>query len=142
MESTPVPPAPPAPEPIRLIVVDDDSGIRTLLEVSVSLDPRFELVGTAASAGEALRVLADLGDARVDLVLLDVTLPDRDGIEVLGDVRAAAHGARVALFTGWNDPETLERATRAGADGIFPKDGSPRKLLDSLAAMCGAQPEP
>lgn len=133
MDSTPDP-QPDSPGRIRLVVVDDDAGIRTLLEVTVTLDPRFELLGTAASGAETLTVLSEqAGD--VDLVLLDVTLPDRDGIELLADCRVAAPHARLALFTGWSDPDTRDRAHAAGADGMFPKDGDPRKLLDGLAKM-------
>lgn len=125
---------------VRLLVVDDDLGIRTLLELSISLDPRFALVGAAASGGECLALLekhAFTGD--VDVVLLDVTLPDADGIELLGRVRAIAGDVQIALFTGWSDPDTLERARAAGADAVFAKDGEPRRLLDGIAALTVGQ---
>jgi DNA-binding NarL/FixJ family response regulator len=124
----------PAPGPIRLLVVDDDAGIRTLLEVSVRLDERFELVGSAATGADCLDRLR--GSEHVDVVLLDVTLPDVDGIDLLGQVHELAADARIALFTGWSDPETLERAREAGADAVFAKDGEPRRLLDGIAALC------
>lgn len=119
-------------DPIRLLVVDDDAGIRTLLEVSISLDPRFELAGAAGCGAECIEQLRD----DVDVVLLDVSLPDIDGIDLLARVRQLAASARIALFTGWSDPETLRRARAAGADAIFAKGGEPRRLLDGLAAMC------
>jgi DNA-binding NarL/FixJ family response regulator len=119
---------------IRLLVVDDDAGIRTLLEVTVRLDERFELVGSAATGSDCLEYLRS--GAAADVVLLDVTLPDVDGIELLATVRELAGNARIALFTGWSDPETLERARAAGADAVFAKDGEPRRLLDGLAALC------
>ncbi len=121
---------------IRLIIVDDDEGIRTLLEVTISLDDRFTLVGAAANAADALTLLRGLDEAmRPEVVLLDVTLPDRDGIELVSDVHAASPGAKVALFTGWSDAETLARAGAAGADAVFSKDGDPRGLLDGLAGL-------
>lgn len=118
--------------PIRLFVVDDDAGIRTLLEVTVSLDPRFELAGTAATGADCLD---QLEGARSDVVLLDVTLPDVDGIDLLRDVRDVVGTSKIALFTGWNDAATLDRARAAGADAVFAKDGEPRRLLDGLAAL-------
>jgi DNA-binding NarL/FixJ family response regulator len=121
--------------PIRLLVVDDDAGIRTLLEVSVRLDPRFVLAGSAATGSDCMATLTASPD-EIDAVLLDVTLPDVDGIELLPKVRDAAAGARIALFTGWSDPETLDRARAAGADAVFAKDGEPRRLLDGIAALC------
>lgn len=123
-------------ERIRLLVVDDDDGIRTLLEVTISLDPRFELLATAATAADALERIRELEvDVCPDVVLLDVTLPDRDGIELLGDLRAVCPASRIALFTGWSDDETITRATQAGADAVFRKDGDPRGLLDSIARL-------
>lgn len=122
--------------PIRLLVVDDDEGIRTLLEVTISLDPRFALVGSAANAADALATLRGcLGETCPDVVLLDVTLPDQDGIELVADVRAVAPDIKVALFTGWSDDETIARAEAAGADAVFGKDGDPRGLLDGLATL-------
>jgi DNA-binding NarL/FixJ family response regulator len=124
---------------IRLVVVDDDEGIRTLLEVTISLDARFTLIGSAGNAADALTLLQGLaGDARPDVVLLDVTLPDRDGIELVADVKSAAAGTKVALFTGWSDDETMGRAEAAGADAVFGKDGDPRGLLDGLADLCSS----
>lgn len=126
-----------ATRPLRLLVVDDDEGIRTLLEVSIGLDPRFELVGTASNGADAIRAFdRSPGDVAFDLVLLDVTLPDVDGIDLVARVRAAASNARVALFTGWTDRETHDRAKAAGADAIFAKDGDPVRLLDGLAKLC------
>jgi DNA-binding NarL/FixJ family response regulator len=122
---------------IRLLVVDDDAGIRTLLEVTIGLDERFELVGSASTAADALRASCSCaGLDQLDLVLLDVSLPDGDGIELLGDLRAVSGDARVAIFTGWSDDATIERARLAGADAIFGKDGDPRRLLDGLADLC------
>lgn len=130
----------PARSPTRLLIVDDDAGIRALLEVTIALDPRFVLAGSAATGAECLRLLVGDSDPRcgeVDMVLLDVTLPDVDGIDLLGEVRRHAGNARVALFTGWSDPQTLNRAREAGADAVFAKDGEPRRLLDRLAALDG-----
>ena len=81
------------------------------------------------------RLTACVDGACPDVVLLDVTLPDGDGIELLGELRAASPTSRIALFTGWSDEATIERARVAGADAVFPKDGDPRGLLDSLAVL-------
>lgn len=129
---------PSRPDAIQLVVVDDDFGIRTLLEVATSLDPRFALIGAAGSGAELLELLRTHDDdaPAIDVVLLDVTLPDGDGIDLLHDARAAATQARIALFTGWTDSDTLQRAQDAGADAVFSKDGDSQRLLDSLAALC------
>ncbi len=123
------------PTTIGLLVVDDDAGIRTLLEITASLDPRFEVVGLASTGSEAIERVTSLD--QVDIVLLDVTLPDRNGIELVSDLRhhASNRDVMIALFTGWTDSETIARAREAGADTVFGKDGDPRGLLDSLAEL-------
>lgn len=127
-----------ASSPLRLLVVDDDEGIRTLLEVSIGLDPRFELLGTASTGADAIRAAVDHAPhgAGVDVVLLDVTLPDVDGIDLVAAMREQVGDARIALFTGWSDRQTHDRAKAAGADAVFQKDGDPVRLLDGIAALC------
>jgi CheY-like chemotaxis protein len=124
-----------ATDAIRLLVVDDDEGIRTLLEINATLDGRFAVAGTAASGAEALERVVTQGPIHV--VLLDVTLPDADGIDIVRELkqRAGDPAPAVALFTGWSDPATHERARAAGADAVFGKDGDPKRLLDSLAQL-------
>lgn len=120
--------------PIRMIVIDDDHGIRTLLEVTTKLDPRYELVATGASGADAQRILLER-DNNVDLMLLDVTLPDVNGIELLATLHRTHSSMRIALFTGWSDDATIARAKEAGAAGVFAKDGDPHGLLNSLAQL-------
>ena len=129
---------PTAPDTLQLLVVDDDDGIRTLLEVTASLDPRFDLVAMAGCGSDAVEALRSCSHD-LDVVLLDVTLPDRDGIELVRDLRTIAPTVRIALFTGWSDDETLARARDAGADAVFGKDGDPQLLLDRLAALCAGR---
>jgi len=122
--------------PLRIVAVDDDPGIRALLEVTIGLDPRFQLVGMAASAADVVVQVAEAGrDAPVDVVLVDVSLPDGNGIEVLPELRALAPNARIALFTGWSDAETAERALAAGADAVYEKTGDPIRTLEQLCSL-------
>lgn len=122
--------------PLRVLVVDDDAGIRALLEVTIGLDSRFALAGVASSATDARDLLESAAaDGPLDVVLLDVTLPDGDGIELLPQIRALAPAARVVLFTGWSDVRTAARAQEAGADGVYEKTGDPIALLEDLCAL-------
>ncbi len=118
-----------------MLVVDDDEGIRTLIEVTASLDARLEVVGSAHSGEDALAKLRARAGA-VDLVLLDVSLPDVDGIELVASVRELASSAAIALFTGWSDDETRSRAVASGADAVIGKDGDPQQLLERLFRIC------
>lgn len=124
--------------PARILVLDDDFGIRTLLEMTIAIDPRFELVAAAATAAE-LRTAVQLAvPATIDIILVDVTLPDGNGVELIAELRTIVPHARLALFTGWTDPRLNEQAAAAGADAVYPKDGDPAGLLESLAALVGA----
>lgn len=121
---------------LGVLVVDDDPGICTLLEVMFSLDARFTLAGIARNAAEA-RERASALDSAIDVMLLDVTLPDSNGIDLLEELRSTVPTSRFAMYTGWSDdPATITRATAAGADAIFRKDLAPPELLDGLARLC------
>ncbi|MCW2961135.1 MAG: uncharacterized protein JWM90_1522 [Thermoleophilia bacterium] len=121
--------------PARVLVLDDDFGIRTLLEMTFSLDARFELVKAAGTAAELRQALQDADPVTINAVLVDVTLPDANGVELITELRPILPHARLALFTGWSDPKLNEQAREAGADAVFQKDGDPARLLDGLAAL-------
>jgi DNA-binding NarL/FixJ family response regulator len=125
----------PTQGPARILVLDDDFGIRTLLEMTLSIDARFELVAATASAAELRTALQLAVPTTVDVVLVDVTLPDANGVELIAELRSAMPHARLALFTGWTDPQLTEAATTAGADAVFTKDGDPSRLLDGIAGL-------
>lgn len=121
--------------PVRLLLVDDDDAIRMLLQVTAEYDERFELVAAAGSGSELLEAVTAAGCDHVDAVVVDVTLPDRDGVELVAELRALLPSAAIALFTGWSDPELDERARAAGADCIFTKTTDMRQLFDELVAL-------
>jgi DNA-binding NarL/FixJ family response regulator len=118
-----------------LLLVDDDDAIRLLLQVTAEFDERFELVAAARSGQELMAALDEAGADHVDAVVVDVTLPDRDGIELVAELREQLPNAAIALFTGWSDPELDERARVAGADCVFTKTTDTRKLFDELVAL-------
>ena len=116
----------------RVLVVDDDPGICALLRMSIDLDPRFELAAQATTAHEARELVRE---ADFDIALIDMTLPDGDGIELLADLHELRPDARLVLFTGWDDERTLDRAIEMGAAAVFRKDVSPPLLLDQLHCL-------
>ena len=93
-----------------LLVVDDEPNIRRVLELSLG-DEGYRVL-TAATAAEASRLLAA---ERVDLVLTDLQLPDRSGLELLADIRASRADLPVILITAYGTVESAVRAIRAGA---------------------------
>ena len=96
----------------KVLVVDDDFMVAKLHGRYVSAVPGFEVVGAAHSGAEALRAAHAL---RPDLLLLDIFLPDMDGIAVLRELRAAGLGTDALFITAARDVDTIRSALRAGA---------------------------
>lgn len=119
------PQLPPQP-PRRVAIVDDDVRIRTLLRLE--LEDLGAQVQCFSSAEEAINGISNDG---VDMVLLDVGLPEMDGITCLRRLRNQGVTATVILMSGHWDPEDDGEIRAAGADGYVIKTGLPA-LLDDL----------
>jgi len=110
-----------------VLVVDDEPGMRHFLEKALA--PRVARVLCADSAEAAEPLLAQ---HHVDLVVLDIALPGRNGIALLKDLRAQGHGAEVVLITAFADLDTAIEALRAGAGDMLLK---PFRLAQLLGAV-------
>ncbi|MCL5969203.1 MAG: response regulator transcription factor [Betaproteobacteria bacterium] len=120
----------PAPTPpIRLLVVDDHNLFRRGLIALLAQDARFEVVGEAADASQALQVL---GQQRPDLVLLDNHMPGVLGVQAIADLKRAQPGVRVLMLTVSENVEDLAAGLRAGADGYLVKTINTDALCDSI----------
>lgn len=100
------------PDPLRVLIVDDDFMVVSIHTRFVERISGFTVVGTAANGTEALARIAEL---RPDLVLLDVHLPDTTGIEVLRHLRGAGDDVGVLMVTAAREAETVRAAAAAGA---------------------------
>ncbi|MGW2238516.1 response regulator transcription factor [Streptomyces sp. NPDC001759] len=124
----PEPPA--APSPYRLLVVEDDPGIRMLLESALRLSG-YSVAG-AATGGDALR---DIEALRPDLVLLDVMLPDLDGFEVTRSLRAAGVRTPVLFLTARGEVADRIAGLSAGGDDYVTKPFSIEEVLLRIRAI-------
>ena len=119
-------------ESIRVVIADDHAvvrqGIRGVLEEIDGL----QVVGEAAD-GPAALALTEMHAP--DLVVLDVTMPGKTGIEVARALRDAGTGVRVLLLSMHDEPEYVLEAVRAGADGYVLKDVSPAELRAAVTAV-------
>ena len=112
----------------RVLLVDDHPMIGSALE-SLLRDSEFELVGRARTASQALTFVRTLSP---DIVLLDVHLPDRSGIEVLRQLRQSDGKAAVILLTAGMDDMALHAAHEQEPDGIVLKTSDPAHLIECL----------
>lgn len=121
---------------IRLVVVDDHALFRRGLIGLLADMADFEVVGEAANGREALRVI---DQARPDLVLLDVNMPEMDGIGVVQALRAHKTSPRVLMLTISQNDEDLFGAIRAGADGYILKNTEPEDLRRAILHISQGQ---
>ncbi len=111
--------------PIRLLVADDHPVVRDGLVAMLGTQPDFAVVGEAATGAEAVRQADKL---KPDVILLDLEMPELDGVEALRRVRAARDDARVIVFTAFDTDDRIVAALQAGASGYLLK-GTPRDEL-------------
>lgn len=110
---------------IRILVVDDHPVVREGLVAILSTQADFAVVGEASAGLQAVELCQQL---QPDLVLLDLELPDLDGVAVLERLDLAATNRRVLVFTAFDTDERIIGAVRAGAQGYLLK-GAPRDEL-------------
>jgi DNA-binding NarL/FixJ family response regulator len=123
---------------IRVAVADDHRVVRVGLEQLLATFDDVELVG-AADGGEA--AVEQVTKQKPDVLLLDLSMPDVDGIEVTRRVAAASPATRVVLFTSFSDREQIVQALDAGAIGYLLKDAEPEAIHEALrAAARGESP--
>ena len=110
-------------EPIRILVADDHPVVREGLTAILSTQPDFEVVGEAGNGEAAVRQVESL---HPDILLLDLEMPEVDGLEALQRLRAAGEAVRVIVFTVFDTDERILSAVEAGAQGYLLK-GAPRE---------------
>ena len=116
---------------IRVLVVDDDLFVRQSLQKMLSRTPGISTAGFAENGTQALEMFAS---EAVDLVLMDVQLPDMDGVSTAAEIRALDPKARVLMFSSYCDQSILRKAIGAGASGYILKDAEPDTLISAIRA--------
>ena len=116
-------------ERIRVMVVDDHEIVRIGLKQVLELSGEFEVVGQAADGEEAVRVAAEVSP---DLVLMDVIMPRKDGVEACREIMAAASEVRVVMLTASSAEDAVVESVAAGASGYLLKETDMEQLLSAL----------
>ena len=117
---------------VRVFLLDDHQVVREGVRRLLESDPDVEVVGEAATAAEALSAIEA---ARPDVAVLDVRLPDGDGIEVCREVRSTHPEVACLILTSYADDEALAEAIIAGANGYVLKQIQGPELLTSVRAV-------
>lgn len=121
--------------PIRILLVDDHSGLREPLAIMLGLQPDLEVVAQAASIAEARPLFAS-----ADLAVIDLGLPDGSGVDLIRELRAANPKIVIVVFSADTDRSTIAAAISAGAVGVVHKAASTDVLIDAIRrAAAGEQ---
>ena len=118
---------------IRILVVDDHAEFRQAFAGLLESQPDMEVVGTAGSLAEARTMLSG-----VDVALLDRGLPDGDGLELIGELRALNRGARVFVISSTAEMIHPTDAIEAGADGVIDKIDTSERVFAAIRGPGGA----
>jgi DNA-binding NarL/FixJ family response regulator len=118
--------------PIHVLLVDDDALMRAGLTSILSSDTAIEVVGEAPDGRVAVERVTAL---RPDVVLMDVRMPEVDGIAATREVVAVAPDTRVVILTTFEDDEYIFGALTAGASGFLLKRTTPESLIEAIKAV-------
>jgi two-component system, NarL family, response regulator LiaR len=118
-----------APNPIRVFIAEDHAIVRKGIRALLALEPDIEVVGEANNGREAVRGIAG---TRPDVVLMDLVMPEMDGIEAIRQVVAGRPQARILVLTSFATDDKVFPAIKAGALGYLLKDSEPRDVVDAI----------
>jgi DNA-binding NarL/FixJ family response regulator len=117
---------------IRVLVVDDHVVVRSGLEQLLATTDDIELVGTASNGNEAIEAV---GSLHPDVVLMDLSMPELDGVEATRRISADHPSSRVLVLTSFSDQTRILDALSAGADGYLLKHAEPDDIADAIRAV-------
>ena len=122
---------------IGVMLVDDHAVVREGLRAFLQLQPDIKVVGEAAGGAAALEAARA---AQPDVILMDLLMPDGDGVEAIRAIVAAARRARVLVLTSFVDDERVFAAMQAGAAGYLLKDVEPDQLAAAIRDVHSGRP--
>ncbi|BCL29638.1 response regulator [Streptomyces aurantiacus] len=121
---------------IRVLIADDQMMVREGFSVLLGAMPDIEVVGEAVNGREAVDRVRELGP---DVVLMDIRMPEMNGIEATREIVAADGAAKVLVLTTFDLDEYVYQALRAGASGFLLKDASARQLADGVRVVAAGE---
>jgi NarL family two-component system response regulator LiaR len=123
--------------PIRVMIVDDHDMVRSGLNVFLEAFDDLELVGEAADGQEAIRLCAKV---QPDVVLMDLVMPEMDGVTATRAIRQAYPDVQVIALTSFSEQDLVQGALQAGAIGYLLKNASIDELAAAIRAACVGKP--
>ncbi len=122
---------------IRIMITDDHPMMREALSTALEDEPGLMIVGQASSGVEAVALL---GECKPDVILMDLLMPDMDGLEAIRNIVQMDPQAHIMVVTSLEDEEKIIAAIQAGALGYFPKTAPRSFLLDAIRKVADGVP--
>ena len=116
-------------KPISIVIADDHAIVREGLRTLIGVKPGLEVIGEAANGKEAVSLAKTL---QPDVILMDLKMPHKNGIEVINDIKRHKPQARILVLTSFDDDVWVFSAIKAGALGYLLKDSSPQQLIQAI----------
>jgi len=126
-----------APEPVGILIADDHELLRRGLCSVIAERPDWKVLGEAANGREAVRLAASLKPA---VVVLDVTMPELNGLEATRQILASAPETRVLILSVHESEQIVREVLEAGAQGYLLKSDAGRELVKAIDALLGNKP--
>lgn len=121
----------------RVILIDDAADLRTLVTRLLNRDGRFEVV---AEAGDGRAGVEAVREQQPDAVLLDLAMPEMDGLQALPLIRKACPAAKVVILTGFDQEQLSDDDVYVDADGFLEKGAAFDHVCSTLARVCEVTP--
>ena len=121
---------------VRVLIADDQTLFRVGLARLLEEDERVKIIGQAGDGAEAVKLA---GSLKPDVVLMDLKMPNLDGIEATRQIVAAHPGVKVLLLTTFEADNHVIQALKAGASGYILKDSKPDSIVSSLLAVMAGE---
>jgi DNA-binding NarL/FixJ family response regulator len=118
---------------IRVLVADDQRVVRDGLRVLLGTLPEVEVIGTAVDGTDAVRQAIT---AVPDIVLMDLHMPNCDGVEAIRRIVRERPSVRVVVLTAYSDDDSVFSALRAGARGFLTKDAGAGEIFQAISTVC------
>jgi DNA-binding NarL/FixJ family response regulator len=117
---------------IRVVLVDDEAMVRVGLRMVLTAEPDIQVVGEASDGAAAVGIVAE---TKPDVVLMDIRMPEVDGIEGARRVLASSPDVKVVVLTTFDEDAYVEAALRSGVSGFLLKVAPPERLIDAVRTV-------
>jgi DNA-binding NarL/FixJ family response regulator len=122
---------------LRILVADDHEVMRTGVRALIEQEPGWQVCGTATNGQEAVEVARKL---KPDVVILDMTMPELDGLEALREIKHALPNTEVVIFSAYHSEEVIEQLFDAGAKSYIQKSDGSRHLVAAIKSLAEHKP--